>query len=145
MEDRYTESEEERYQRLRTTPYTWAADVTYRFFVCYATALGEVRAEYRQRHTLYLMTNAVAEDFARLFEMARADAAADALEVLPRAQRAEVPVVCERNGEIGALTVPEFRIDAIYALVPDAEDDFPPEHIHLAGAEEPWVPIGRGA
>ncbi|MCX7799174.1 MAG: hypothetical protein N2109_02405 [Fimbriimonadales bacterium] len=145
MDDRFTETEQQRSQRLRTTPYTWAADVTYRFFVSYATALGVLRAEYRQQQTLYLMTDAVAQDFGRLFEMAHADASAEAFDALSRVQRATVPVPCERSGAIAGLSVPEFRVDAIYALVPDAEDDFPPEYIHLAGSNEPWVPVFRNA
>jgi len=141
MEDRFTETEQERLERLQSVPYTWVADVSYRFFVTYSDGFGRVKAEYRQQRTLYLMTNGVAGDFARLFAMAAADASAEAVEALATAQRAVVPLCCERTGRIESVTVPEYRIDAIYALEVDAEDEFPPEYVYQAGADAPWIAL----
>ncbi|MEJ5171085.1 MAG: hypothetical protein WHU10_08865 [Fimbriimonadales bacterium] len=139
MEDRFTETDQERMERLQSVPYTWVADVTYRFFVTYATPSGPAKAEYRQPRSLYLMTNGIAGNFSRLFAMALVDAAAEAFEALANAERAEVPMACERIGAIESVTVPEFRIDAVYALEADAEDDYPPEYVYQAGPDAPWI------
>ncbi|MFN3683712.1 MAG: hypothetical protein ACK41F_07210 [Fimbriimonadaceae bacterium] len=140
MEDRFTETEQERLERLQSVPYTWVADVTYRFFVTFAMGSGRARAEYRQQRTLYLMTNGVAGDLRRLFQMALTDASAEAIEAVASAQRAETPLRSERVAAIEAVSLPEFRLDAIYALEADAEDDFPPEYVYQAGPEAPWIP-----